>query len=168
MSTTALPGDALHYTVCPSPVGELLLAGSNKGLYLIHFQQAEGPLTISPHWQQGGLALLAEARAQLTQYFAGQRQRFDLPLEPQGTAFQQRVWAALQAIPYGHTTHYGALAAQLGKPGAARAVGGANGANPLPIIIPCHRVLAAGGALGGYSAGLDIKRKLLALERGKT
>ena len=102
---------------------------------------------------------------QLNEYFSGKRMQFDIPLKPAGTAFQQQVWQALLAIPYGRVTSYGALALKLNKPGAMRAVGAANGKNPIPIIIPCHRVIAADGSLGGYTGGLDIKRKLLDLEQ---
>ena len=102
---------------------------------------------------------------QLREYFAGTRTSFDLVLDPSGTLFQQRVWRALANIPYGTVCGYGDLARRIGNSGAARAVGQANGANPLPIIIPCHRVIAANGSIGGYSSGLRIKRQLLALER---
>ena len=104
------------------------------------------------------------APAQLREYFAGTRRTFDLPLAPRGTAFQQRVWAALRAIPYGETCTYGELAAAIGSPSASRAVGMANHHNPIPIVIPCHRVIGANGTLTGYAGGLEIKRKLLALE----
>ena len=108
--------------------------------------------------------LLDAAEAQLREYFAGTRRTFDLPLAPRGTAFQQRVWAALRAIPYGETCTYGELAAAIGSPSASRAVGMANHHNPIPIVIPCHRVIGANGTLTGYAGGLEIKRKLLALE----
>ena len=108
--------------------------------------------------------LLDAAEAQLREYFAGTRRTFDLPLAPRGTAFQQRVWAALRAIPYGETRTYGELAAAIGSPSASRAVGMANHHNPIPIVIPCHRVIGANGTLTGYTGGLEIKRKLLALE----
>ena len=101
---------------------------------------------------------------QLREYLAGTRTSFDLALAPNGTPFQQRVWRALTDIPYGAVCGYGDVARRIGKPGAARAVGQANGANPIPIIIPCHRVIAADGSIGGYSGGLPIKRRLLALE----
>lgn len=109
--------------------------------------------------------LLIRAREQLLGYFAGNRRVFSLPLCPEGTAFQQAVWQQLMRIPYGETCSYGQLAAAIGKPGAVRAVGNANGKNPLPILIPCHRVIAADGGLGGYSCGLKKKAFLLALER---
>jgi len=109
--------------------------------------------------------LLRRADAQMREYFAGERTDFDLPLAPAGTAWQQRVWTALRGIPYGGTVSYVDIARRLGAPGASRAVGGANGANPIAIVIPCHRVIAAGGGLGGYSGGLATKRWLLAHER---
>jgi len=109
----------------------------------------------------------SEARAQVEAYFAKKRQRFDLSLAARGTAFQQRVWAALCEIPFGATTSYGALATQLGSPKAARAVGSANGANPICLIVPCHRVIAANGGLGGFAFGLEIKQALLAHEQAR-
>ncbi len=101
---------------------------------------------------------------ELLEYFSGSRKRFTFPMKPEGTPFDLAVWERLRAIPYGQTRSYGEVAASLGKPGAARAVGGANHRNPIPIAIPCHRVIAAGGKLGGYGGGLDLKRNLLALE----
>lgn len=109
-------------------------------------------------------ARCAEALAQVAAYFAGERRDFDLPLAPVGTPFQQQVWTALQAIPFGATTSYGALAAQLGQPGGAQAVGRANAANPLPVVVPCHRVIGADGSLTGFLGGLDRKAALLRLE----
>ena len=97
-------------------------------------------------------------------YFAGERQTFDLPLAPRGTEFQQSVWSALQQIPYGETTTYSTIAERIGRPAAVRAVGAANGANPIPIVIPCHRVIGASGSLTGFGGGLDVKRQLLAME----
>lgn len=105
-----------------------------------------------------------DARAQLVEYFAGKRREFELELAPYGTAFQLRVWRALREIPYGAVRNYGDIARAIGQPGAARAVGGAVGSNPLPIVIPCHRVIASDGTIGGYSGGLAIKHRLLALE----
>jgi methylated-DNA-[protein]-cysteine S-methyltransferase len=111
--------------------------------------------------------VLAEARAQLEAYFTGDRTTFDLPLAPVGTAFDRRVWDEVAAIPHGETATYGELAARLGAPGAARAVGAANGRNPIAVIIPCHRVIGARGALTGYAYGVERKAALLALERGE-
>ncbi len=109
--------------------------------------------------------LLLRAKGQLEEYFAGTRQTFDLPLNAKGTEFQQKVWAQLQLIPYGETSSYGQIAAAIGNPNASRAVGGANNKNPIGIIIPCHRVIGANGALIGYAGGLDVKETLLALEK---
>ena len=139
-----------------SPVGPLTITAADGAITAVNFAPGGGPRP------NGGV--LADAARQLTEYFAGTLRAFDLPLVPQGTAFRRRVWAAMQAIPYGQTRSYGDLARDLDS--APRAVGGACGANPIPLIIPCHRVVGAGGALGGFSggAGCDTKRQLLALE----
>ena len=110
--------------------------------------------------------LLAEAARQLDEYFSGRRRQFDLPLDLEGTEFQQRVWEAVSEIPYGQTRTYAQIASTIGSPKAVRAVGAANGANRVAIIVPCHRVVASGGGLGGYGGGLELKRRLLALETG--
>lgn len=138
-----------------TPIGPLTLQADEAAVTAIRFG-AGGAQDTSP--------LLDAAEAQLREYFAGARRTFDLPLAPHGTAFQQRVWTALRAIPYGETRTYGELAAAIGSPNASRAVGMANHRNPIPIIIPCHRVIGANGTLTGYAGGLEIKRKLLALE----
>ena len=138
-----------------TPIGPLTLQADEAAVTAIRFG-ADGAQDASP--------LLDAAEAQLREYFAGTWRTFDLPLAPRGTAFQQRVWAALRAIPYGETRTYGELAAAIGSPSASRAVGMANHRNPIPIIIPCHRVIGANGTLTGYAGGLEIKRKLLALE----
>lgn len=138
-----------------TPIGPLTLQADENAVTAIRFS-AGGAQDASP--------LLDAAEAQLREYFAGARRTFDLPLAPHGTAFQQRVWAALRAIPYGETRTYGELAAAIGNPSASRAVGMANHRNPIPIIIPCHRVIGANGTLTGYAGGLEIKRRLLALE----
>lgn len=153
----------LRYTMMESPIGRLMLVGSEAGLRAIHFTREGVPPTPEASWQHDP-ALFVDAVRQLTEYFAGERQAFTLALDSQGTPFQQEVWAALEAIPYGQTTSYGVLAGQLGRPSAARAVGAANGQNPLPIVIPCHRVVGSNGALTGYAGGLAIKRALLELE----
>ena len=140
-----------------TPIGTLWLERDERGLTRVHFHGPEGASDDD--------ALLAEAEAQLHAYFAGERQRFELPLAPAGTDFQRRVWAAVERIPYGETTTYSALAGELGSPAAYRAVGAANGRNPLPVIIPCHRVVGTTGALTGYGGGLEVKRALLDLER---
>lgn len=138
-----------------TPIGPLSLQADESAVSAMRFG-AGGAQDASP--------LLDAAEAQLREYFAGARRTFDLPLAPHGTAFQQRVWTALRAIPYGETRTYGELAAAIGSPNASRAVGMANHRNPIPIIIPCHRVICANGTLTGYAGGLEIKRKLLALE----
>ncbi len=138
-----------------TPIGPLTLEADENAVTAIRFS-AGGAQDASP--------LLDAAEAQLREYFAGARRTFDLPLAPHGTAFQQRVWAALRTIPYGETRTYGELAAAIDSPNASRAVGMANHRNPIPIIIPCHRVIGANGTLTGYAGGLEIKRRLLALE----
>lgn len=152
---------ALTWTVVDSPVGELLLCGDGEaltGVYFSPFERPDGePDDHDP--------VLADTRQQLKEYFAGEREEFDLPMAPSGTGFQLRVWAALREIPYATTTSYGEIARrlELGSRGA-RAVGLANGSNPIPIIVPCHRVVGADGSLTGYGGGLDRKRTLLAIE----
>jgi methylated-DNA-[protein]-cysteine S-methyltransferase len=156
--------EALRYTLLESPLGPVLVAGTGEGLRRINFQHGDAPLPIPPEWEQDDAAL-AEAAAQLRAYFAGRLRVFDLPLRPEGTPFQKRVWQALRGIPYGQTRTYGQLAHSLGQPTAARAVGAANGKNPLPIVVPCHRVIGGTGALTGFHGGLRLKEFLLALER---
>lgn len=160
MTTTS---DTLYWHEIDSPVGRLLLAGDGESLIQVGFQSGPRPLRRADGWQADHAPFRA-AIAQLEEYFAGGRRRFDLPLAPRGTEFQRRVWRALTEIPYGKTISYGELARHIGNPSASRAVGLANGANPLPIIVPCHRVIGADGSLTGFGGGLPIKRKLLALE----
>lgn len=138
-----------------SPLGPLTVYASKQGLTRLDFAAGQ---------TRGDNLLLKRARQQLALWFAGKLQSFDLPLDLVGTQFQQAVWRELLAIPRGETRSYGQIAAKLGKPGAARAVGGACGANPLPIIIPCHRVVGSDGSLTGFGSGLDLKQKLLAME----
>ena len=143
-----------------TPIGRLLLAGDDVALTHVLLPGSTGLGGTT-----GGVPVpLRTAAAQLEEYFSGGRTAFTLPLEPHGTAFQLAVWRALADIPYGETLTYGELARRVGRPAAFRAVGQANGANPLPIVYPCHRVVAVGGRLGGYGGGLDAKRRLLALE----
>lgn len=125
------------------------------------------PSTPVPRLMPHRTPLLERAEGQILEYLNGRRQEFDLPLAFAGTEFQRKVWQALREIPYGKTVSYGALAEHIGCPGGARAVGMANHANPLPILVPCHRVVGAGGQLTGYAGGLELKRALLALESGK-
>ena len=143
-----------------SPIGSLTLVEEDGALVQLSF---DGYTVLES--EEVDSPLLREAERQLASYFAGQLQVFSLPLCTRGTPFQEKVWCALQKIPYGETRTYGELAAMIGQPTAARAVGGANHRNPLAIIIPCHRVVAAHGGLGGYGGGLDKKQWLLALEK---
>ncbi len=151
------------HTVVASPVGPLTLlavAGALTGLYMADQRHRPQPTEFGAADDE----VFTEATAQLDAYFAGRLTRFDLPLAPQGTPWQQQVWTALRAIPYASTTSYGALAADVGSPGAARAVGLANGRNPLGIVVPCHRVIGATGALTGYGGGMARKQWLLSHE----
>jgi methylated-DNA-[protein]-cysteine S-methyltransferase len=153
-----------RYAVLDSPIGPLLLVGNDAGLRQVGFQAGPHPLAIDPGWQVDN-DFLREAARQIGAYFAGERRAFDLPLAPEGTAFQLAVWMKLREIPYGGTISYGDLARRVGNPKASRAVGAANGRNPLPIVVPCHRVIGSGGQLTGFGGGLPIKAQLLALER---
>jgi methylated-DNA-[protein]-cysteine S-methyltransferase len=154
----------ISYTYLESPIGKLLLAGGANGLQQIIFSTDGRPAAPNPEWIEDSSAL-ADAVRQLKAYFAGELENFDLSLSPQGTSFQQRVWSELQKIPYGKTISYGELARRIGNPKASRAVGLANGSNPISIVIPCHRVIGSNGKLTGYGGGLPIKEKLLALEK---
>jgi len=151
-------------TVHHSPLGPLRLIASDRGLRGLYFQQHRHAPPVDPSWVQDDAAF-ADTTAQLDAYLAGGRQAFDLPLDPVGTVWQRRVWDALTDIPYGATESYGALAARLGTPRASRAVGLANGRNPVSIVVPCHRVVGADGRLTGYGGGLARKEHLLGLER---
>ncbi len=143
--------------IVPSPVGPLRIAATDRAVVAVDF------LDRPPRRNGGGNALTRRAARELSAYFAGRRGRFSVPLDPPGTPWQRRVWDALRRVPRGATVTYGALAARTGSPGAARAVGGAVGSNPIAILIPCHRVVATDG-LGGFGGGLGRKRTLLALE----
>ena len=154
----------ITFTHIDSPVGPLLLAADEQGLRVIEFHAPRHPIPPGPHWRRGDPELLRAAQAQLDEYFAGTRHDFDLPLAPQGTAFQCEVWRTLASIPYGETISYAQLAARIGRPAAVRAVGAANGRNPLPIVLPCHRVVGSDGSLTGFGGGLPTKRFLLELE----
>jgi len=152
------------YGFFDSPVGRLLVAGDGERLLRVGFPTEHRDKPPPAHWRRED-KLFAETFRQLDAYFAGALTRFDLPVRFAGTAFQKRVWAALCDIAFGETLSYGALAARIGRPSASRAVGGANGANPLPIVVPCHRVIGADGSLTGFGGGLEIKRFLLAHEQ---
>ncbi len=148
-----------------SPIGSLRLAADADGLCAIGFPPLRDPAPPPGEtWREGRSQILDVAALQLREYFDGRRNTFDLPLSPRGTGFQRRVWNELVRIPYGQTISYGELARRIGQQSASRAVGAANGRNPLPIVVPCHRVIGASGALTGFSAGLPIKAFLLRLE----
>ena len=146
-----------YHTIIASPLGGILLTADDRGLTGINFQDAKGakkPLRGSVESTQP----FKDAVEQINAYFRGERRDFDLPLSPAGTAFQRRVWNALCKIPYGRTISYGELAKRLGNPTASRAVGAANGRNPLPIVVPCHRVIGSDGKLTGYYGGTHLKQ----------
>jgi methylated-DNA-[protein]-cysteine S-methyltransferase len=154
------------YTYVDTPVGKLMLAGcEDHGLRHIAFQCGKGAMGPDPDWIQSR-APFREAEQQIGEYFRGGRTWFDLTLHPKGTPFQLAVWTALLKIPYGETRSYGDIARAVGRPKAVRAVGLANGRNPLPIVVPCHRVIGSTGKLVGYGGGLRVKQTLLELERG--
>jgi methylated-DNA-[protein]-cysteine S-methyltransferase len=148
------------YDYLDTPIGRLTLAADAEGLRHVAFELGRHPLWIGDDWRRDP-APFAAARAQLGAYFAGESVTFDLPLAPRGSAFDLRVWAQLQRIPYGATISYGELARRVGDASAARAVGSANGRNPLPIIVPCHRVIGADGSLTGFGGGIATKKFLL-------
>jgi methylated-DNA-[protein]-cysteine S-methyltransferase len=154
---------ALVYTCVDSPIGELLLVGDGTMLHGLVMQGGKHPVEIGPDWERDDDAF-ADARAQLREYFAGTRTAFDLPVHLDGTEFQVRVWNALREIPYGTTISYGELARRVGRPTGARAVGAANGRNPVAVVVPCHRVIGADGSLTGFGGGMERKQLLLGLE----
>ncbi|MEO8998900.1 MAG: methylated-DNA--[protein]-cysteine S-methyltransferase [Rhodanobacter sp.] len=159
---TSLP-DTIYYDEISSPVGTLRLVADSRGLCEVCFERERHPKQAHAGWVRAA-APLAFARVQLEQYFAGERQQFELPLHPVGTPFQRAVWDELGRIPYGVTISYSELARRIDKPLAVRAVGAANGRNPLPIVLPCHRVIGSDGSLTGFGGGLPTKRFLLMLE----
>ena len=154
----------MYYDYLDSPVGRLLLVADGQGLRHVAFENGRHSTPVADDWQRGPGAL-HEARAQLKAYFAGKLREFDLPLAPQGTEFQQRVWLALLRIRYGATASYGDIARAVGEPNASRAVGAANELNPIAIVVPCHRVIGSNGTLTGYGGGLPNKKFLLDLEQ---
>jgi len=151
--------EAIYYSRIDSPVGLLLLAVSERGLVALEFDRGE----VAAGWTESPKGTAPYAR-QLEEYFAGRRRRFDLPLDLRGTDFQKRCWQELLKIPYGETRSYADIARAIDNPAAVRAVGLANGQNPIAIIVPCHRVIGSDGSLTGYGSGLDVKRQLLELE----
>jgi len=161
----AADGALVKYAYTSSPFGDVLLAASDAGLRIASLHAKDGPMSPHTDWVHDPVALEEPVR-QLGEYFRGDRRAFDLPLDLAGTPFQRSVWNALLEIPYGRVISYGELARRLGKPRAVRAVGAANGANKICVIVPCHRVVGADGGLVGYGGGLSAKRELLALERG--
>ena len=154
----------MDYDIMETPFGELLIAGDEEGLRFLLFDCEREGRCARPDWQRRP-GKLADVRRQLGEYFDGARRDFDVRLAPEGTEFQQRVWNELGKIPYGQTISYGELARRVGNPNASRAVGAANGRNPISIIIPCHRVIGSTGKLTGYGGGLPVKVGLLELER---
>ena len=162
-TTIAVNDSTMRFRFVRTRCGPLLVAGDRAGLRSIAFER-EGRRTVpEADWIEDD-GFLQGAVDQLMAYFAGRLQEFELKLAPRGTEFQIAVWEAVAAIPYGTTTSYGHVAAEIGRPAAVRAVGAANGANPLPIVIPCHRVIGSNGKLTGYGGGLDLKASLLELE----
>ncbi len=153
----------LLYDTFDSPIGALTVAGDSQGIHHILFENNRYDAKGRERWQHD-TAALREARTQLLQYLHGERTTFDLPLAPHGTDFQLRVWKALADIPFGATWSYVQLARHIGQPTASRAVGAANGRNPLPIVLPCHRVIGSSGALTGFGGGIQTKAALLRLE----
>ena len=154
----------MNYDYLETPIGTVLIAGDTEAVRRIAFPRRGKPVRPERGWERSARGPVGEAIRQLREYFAGRCTGFDLPLAPEGTPFQRTVWRQLQEIPYGATISYGELARRVGNPKASRAVGSANGRNPIPIVIPCHRVIAADGTLGGFGGGLPVKRALLELE----
>ena len=154
----------MYYDWMESPLGALLIVADESALRMVSFSRGRYPGKVEDGWRRGG-TVAGEARRQLEEYFAGRRADFQLRVAPAGTPFQLRAWRALRDIPYGETRSYGEQARAMGQPRAVRAVGAANGRNPIPIVIPCHRVIGGDGRLTGYAGGLDIKKHLLDLER---
>ena len=153
----------VYYTTFESPIGALLLAGDSNALHRVSFESSKRAAPPQPDWKRDR-APFTEVIRQLETYFRGELKEFDLPLAMDGTEFQLHVWNALRAIPYGETISYAQLAERIGNPKAVRAVGLANGSNPIPIIVPCHRVIGNDGSLTGFGGGLSTKKKLLELE----
>jgi methylated-DNA-[protein]-cysteine S-methyltransferase len=154
----------MNYTYLETPIGTLLVAGDDDAVRRIDFPKNGKARAPEQEWTESARGPVGIAVKQLREYFAGRRAEFDLPLAPEGTEFQRSVWRNLQDIPYGETISYGELAKRVGNPKASRAVGAANGQNPIPIVIPCHRVIGANGKLTGFGGGLPTKEALLALE----
>ncbi|HTX45021.1 MAG TPA: methylated-DNA--[protein]-cysteine S-methyltransferase [Solirubrobacteraceae bacterium] len=153
------------YTIFDSPIGDLLAVGDGESLSRLHMLDSRKRVELNPAWRRDDDAF-DDVRSQFQEYFAGERREFDLRLNMVGNPFELRVWEELQTIPYGETASYGEIAQRIGNPGAPRAVGLANGRNPVAVIVPCHRVIGADGSLTGYGGGIERKRLLLDLEAG--
>jgi methylated-DNA-[protein]-cysteine S-methyltransferase len=160
---------SLSYKYFASPVGKLKLVASETGLIAVLWEN-DSPrrVPLKDLVANNEQSILVETERQLGEYFAGKRSEFSIPLDMRGTAFQKDVWRALQAIPFGGTSGYGAIAKQLGRPAASRAVGAANGRNPVSILVPCHRVIGSSGKLTGFAGGLDVKARLLNMEASRS
>lgn len=154
----------MYFDLFDTELGELLLATQGDALCLLDYQAGTHARQVQPDWLRAPQRFAA-VKAEVTAYLAGELMDFSIAVAPQGTLFQQQVWQALQTIPYGHTASYADIAERIGRPQAVRAVGAANGANPISLIIPCHRVIGKNGSLTGYAGGLDVKQRLLALEQ---
>ena len=156
----------MFYTNFNTAICEIILAGDDEGLKYLHLSTGEGNrhFEVSPEWQRND-EFFTPSVTQINEYLSGSRTDFNIKLAPEGTVFQKQVWQQLQLIPYGETRSYGEVASQIGRPGASRAVGAANGRNPIPLIVPCHRVIGAGGELTGFAHGLKAKKLLLELEK---
>jgi methylated-DNA-[protein]-cysteine S-methyltransferase len=166
--------EPVHAAAVDTPIGTLRLASTSRGLAYVELPHASGRglegflrRSLPGARCEQGFAPNRAAAVQIVEYLEGKRTIFELEIDPRGTGFQRSVWQALLAIPYGETRSYTDVARSVGRPAAVRAVGAANGANPLAIVIPCHRVIAAGGTLGGYGGGLELKARLLAMERSR-
>ena len=154
----------MYYTYHETPIGKILIAGNESVIKMMSFPQGDKLRRVEAHWSESK-SPFKSAMSQMDEYFLGDRIHFDLRLAPAGTEFQQSVWKALLSIPYGQTTSYGELAKTINRPKASRAVGAANGANPIPIIIPCHRVIGSTGKLTGFGGGIPTKQWLLVHEK---
>ncbi len=148
-------------------VGTLILVGDQSGLHKVNFQKGSAPIPVEKDWIRDPV-FFNLVKDQLQSYFSGNRTHFDLTLAPRGTVFQLKVWKALRSIPYGQLVTYKQIAERIGNPKTMRAVGGANGRNPLPVIVPCHRVIGSNGKLTGFGGGLDIKQRLIDFEKQNT
>jgi methylated-DNA-[protein]-cysteine S-methyltransferase len=165
MPEPAVTEQRYFYKFTSTPVGQLTLVASDRGLAAVLWENDRaGRVPLTLHDEDPAHPTLLAAERQLAEYFAGERRQFDVPFDMRGTPFQRAVWEALLSIPFGETRSYGEIAAQLGRPGAARAVGAANGRNPLSIVAPCHRVIGSTGKLTGFAGGVEVKAALLALE----